>query len=128
MLQPDHAEHCDLAFEVQGFVFRVHKYPVLQAGSPLLTAMVELYVTAGGGGLAPRPDRSLWCCDVTLPLPPPPSCPNTHMHIHSHTLSNPSPGTMVSPCPWIFPVERGCSTPSAGCGIRSTTPATWPAW
>ena len=40
--QPDHVEHCDVAFRVDGCTFRGHKYPILRTASPLLAAMVEM--------------------------------------------------------------------------------------
>lgn len=39
--EPAHAAHADVSFVVDGHVFRMHKYPVLKTGSPLLESLLE---------------------------------------------------------------------------------------
>jgi hypothetical protein len=41
--RPSHADHSDMAFDVDGHSFLVHKFPVLKSASPLLKDMVDEY-------------------------------------------------------------------------------------
>ena len=39
---PKHENHSDIAFEVDGQLFRLHKYPLLKTGSPFLEEFIEM--------------------------------------------------------------------------------------
>ena len=39
---PEHSEYCDLAFTVDGYVFKAHKYPMLRSGSGLIESLLDM--------------------------------------------------------------------------------------